>query len=168
MIRYESNCKNNILLEGVKTMVGKIVQLIGSKVDSSFKVIYGIEDYSIANRYLLSFGEILLGNTATNATTTYIYGGHLVKEQADGYKQVIIFNEELPKDAIEEYLLLVIPYASQLVTKTKRVAGRYYYEGIFEMKEGDIVEVSKDFAGKRQIYMVVKAGNELFLIKKNR
>lgn len=168
MIRYESNCKNNNLLEGVKTMVGKIVQLIGSKVDSSFEVIYGIEDNIIANRYILNFAEILLENTTHNATTTYIYGGHLVEERGDAYKQVMIFNEELPKDAIEEYLLLVVPYASQLVTNAKRVAGRYYYEGIFEMKEGDIVEISKDFTGKRQIYMVVKAGNELFLIKKNR
>lgn len=149
-------------------MVGKIVQLIGSKIDSSFEVIYGMEHNIIANRCILNFAEILLGNNTPNATTTYIYGGHIVEEHGDGYKQVMIFNEELPKDAIEEYILLVIPYASQLVTNAKRVAGRYYYEGIFEMKEGDIVEISKDFTGKRQIYMVVKAGNELFLIKKNR
>lgn len=149
-------------------MVGKVVQLLGKKNDG-FKVVYGIDDNIVENRYLLNFGEIVLGNNKPNATATYIYGGHLVEEQEDGYKKVVIFNKELPKDAIEEYLLVVIPYAGQLVTLGgKRIAGRYYYEAILEMHKGDIVEVSKSFSGEREIYIAVQAGNEMFLIKKHR
>lgn len=148
-------------------MVGKIAQLIGNN-DNGFEVIYGISDYIMINRYILGFAEILLGHSTDNETATYIYGGYLVEEKGDGYKQVIIFNKELPKDAVEEYILVIIPYAAQLKTNSKRIAGRYYYEGIFQMKEGETIEVSKDFTKKKDVYMVVKAENELFLIKKNR
>lgn len=149
-------------------MVGKIVQLLGKK-NSGFEVVYGIDNNIIDNRYLLDFGEIVLGNNEPNATATYIYGGQIVEEQGDGYKKVVIFNKELPKEAIEDYLLVIIPYAAQLAkTGGTRIAGRYYYEAILEMRNGDTVEVSKSFSGEREIYMAVQAGNEMFLLKKNR
>lgn len=125
--------------------------------------------YEIGDSRNLDFAEIILSDTTPNATTTYIYGGHIVKEQGDGYKQITVFNGKLPKDAVEEYILLIVPYAGQLVAPTsKRIAGRYCYEAIFEMHEGDKIEISKSHIGKREIYIVVKAENELFLIKKNR
>lgn len=103
-----------------------------------------------------------------DVTKTYIYGGHLVKEKADGFKEVLIFNGELSEEDKEEYLLVIIPDAIQLKTNSKRIAGRYHDEAILEMYAGDTVEVSKSFNGKGDVYMAVKAGNEMFLIKKSR
>lgn len=149
-------------------MVGKIVQLVGKKLDSGFEITYGIDDHIIDNRYSLGFGEILLGNSTPNVTTTYIYGGYTIGEYGDGYKRVIIFNKELPEEAKEDTLLVVIPYSTIISTNAKKIAGRYYYEAILEMKNQDIVEVSKSLTGKTEIYMAVEAGNEMFLIKKER
>lgn len=149
-------------------MFGKIVQLRGKEAQAGYEVVYGIKDCITLNRYSLSFGEIVLGNNIPNGTATYIHGGHIAKEYGEGYQKVMIFNGVLPKDGIEEYLLVIIPYASQLKTDSKRVAGRYYYEAILEMHNGDTVEVSKNSAGKREVYMAVQAGNEMFLIKKER
>lgn len=143
-------------------MVGKIAVL--QENNKGFEVVYGIGN----NRHL-DFAEIVLADTTPNATKTYIYGGHIVEEKCDGYKKVLVFNKELPKDAVEEYILLIVPYAQQLVeNKSTRIAGRYYYEAIYELHEGDIIEVSRYYKEKKEKYMVVRAGNELFLIKKNR
>lgn len=146
-------------------MFGKIVQLRGRKAQAGYEVVYGI-DSSIDGRYGLAFGNISFGDVS--ATTTYIYGGHTIEEKSDGYKNILIFNGELESNDIEEYLLVIIPYASQLKTSAKRIAGRYYYEAILEMHNGDTVEVSKNSVGKREVYMAVQAGNEIFLIKKER
>lgn len=169
MLLYSQLVITNIIKKGVKVMVGKIVQLLGKQMQDGFEVIYGIDDQINESRsYPLGFGEVKLGNIAPNVTTTYIYGGHIVNDGEDGFKEVIIFNGELPHDAKEEYIVAIIPYAGQLTTNAKRIAGRYYYEAILEMHVGDTVEVSKSLAGEKEVYMVVEAGNELFLIKKNR
>lgn len=146
-------------------MFGKLVQLRGKKAQADYEVVYGI-DNRIAGRYGLAFGNISFGDMS--ATTTYIYGGHIVEEKTDGYKDVLIFNGELESSDKEEYLLVIIPYAAQLKTDSKRVAGRYYYEAILEMNNGETVEVSKNLDGKRKVYMAIQAGNEMFLIKKER
>lgn len=146
-------------------MFGKIAQLRGKEAQAGYEVVYGI-DNPIAGRYSLAFGSISFGNMY--ATTTYIYGGHIVEEKSDGYKDILIFNGELTSSDTEEYLLVIIPYASQLKTDSKKIAGRYYHEAILEMHNGDTVEVSKNSFGKREVYMAVQAGNEVFLIKKER
>ncbi len=146
-------------------MFGKVVQLKGKEAQAGYEVVYGI-DKPIVGRYSLAFGNISFGNTCV--TTTYIYGGHTIEEKTDGYKDILIFNGELDSGDTEEYLLVIIPYASQLKTDSKRIAGRYYYEAILEMHNGDTVEVSKNSVGKREVYMAVQTGNEMFLIKKER
>ena len=146
-------------------MFGKLVQLRGKKAEAGYEVVYGI-DKSIDGRYGLTFGSISFGSE--NETTTYIYGGYIIEDKTDGYKNVLIFNGELESSDKEKYLLVVIPYAAQLKTNSKKIAGRYYYEAILEMHNGDTVEVSKNSVGKRDVYMAVQAGNEMFLIKKER
>lgn len=151
-------------------MFGKVVQLLGIPLENGFEVIYGIDgiDFKHGVRYELSFGDITFGNINSDITKTYIYGGHLVKEKADGFKEVLIFNGELSEEDNEEYLLVIIPYATQLKTEAKKIAGRYPHEAILEMHAGDTVEVSKSANGSRDIYMAVQAENEMFLIKKSR
>lgn len=151
-------------------MFGKIVQLLGVPARNEFKVVYGIGgvDFKHSVRHQLNFGEVTFGNMNPDVSKTYIYGGHLVNEKADGFKEVMIFNGELSEEDNEEYLLVIIPYAFQLKTNAKKIAGRYPNEAILEMYAGNTVEVSKSSNGKRDIYMAVKAGNEMFLIKKSR
>lgn len=151
-------------------MIGKIVQLLGKTASEGFEVVYGINEDSLINgRYALNFGEISLGNIDINATKTYIYGGHIVREKGDGFKSILVFNGDIDDEEKEEYLLLIIPSgAFQLVTNAKRIAGRYPYEGIFAMYPGDKVEVSKSINSSRDVYIAVQAENEMFLIKKNR
>lgn len=56
----------------------------------------------------------------------------------------------------------------QIETSGKKIAGRYPTEAILEMKAGDTLSVNKGGCTKTETYMVVQAGNELFLVKKNR
>lgn len=151
-------------------MFGKVVQLLGNPLEDGFQMVYGFDGVNFKHnvRHVLRFGEVTFGNMNPDVTKTYIYGGHLIKEKADGFKEVLIFNDELSEEDNEEYLLVIIPYAAQLKTEAKRIAGRYYYEAILEMYAGDTVEVSRSSNGSRDIYMAVKAGNEMFLIKKSR
>jgi len=157
-------------LEREDFMIGKIVQLIGKTASEDFEVVYGISEESTVNgRYQLNFGEVVLGNLSPDASRTYIYGGHLVNEKDDGFKEIIVFNDNIPGEETEEYLLLIIPSgAFQLKTTAKRIAGRYAHEAVFEMHPGDIVEISKTFNGTRTVYMAVQADYEMFLIKRNR
>lgn len=133
-------------------MFGKIVQII--EQDKHNEVVYGINDPYV------DFATIHFGDA--DATKIYIKGGHLVKDKVDGFKDILIFNGNLDKDAIEEYLLVIIPYAKKIGSNLARIAGRYYTEAIFEMKESDTVTVND------QTFMAVRAGNELFLVKKYR
>lgn len=150
-------------------MIGKIIQLVGGVASNDFEVVKGIEANQLnANRYLLTFCEIILGTNEPNITTTYIYGGHIVRNKEDNHKEILVFNGELHKEDKEEYLLVIIPFANQLVTNAKRIAGRYFYEAVLEMRNGDTVEVSKSLEGERTVYMAAQIGNEMFLIKKER
>lgn len=150
-------------------MFGKVVQLLGNPGETGFNVTYGI-DCGHDDRHQLSFGTIMFANLALSpcSTKTYIRGGYKVKEKRDGFKDILVFSGHLQKEECEEILLVIVPQAQQMKSSAKRIAGRYYHEGILEMREGDTVEVSKSLEGEVETYMAVKAGNEMFLIKKTR
>lgn len=148
-------------------MFGKIVQLLGRTGETGFEVTYGI-DCGADGRCQLSFGKIIFANLGPDATKTYIRGGYRVSETADGFKDILVFNDYLKKEENEEFLMVIIPYVENIIHTAKRIAGRYYDEAIFEMREGDTVEVSKSLEGEVETYMAVRAGNELFLVKKTR
>ena len=91
-----------------------------------------------------------------------------VKKEHDGYKDILVNNLLEPKEKdIEERLLVIIPHFTEFKTSCKKIAGRYPEEGIIEMKVGDTVTVNK-IGAKPETYMAVQAGNEMFLVKKNR
>lgn len=153
-------------------MFGKVVQLLGKEFDNGFKVIYGIHTtvFKCVYRHNLNFAEIDYAYCSPEATRTYIRGGHHVKEKGDGFKKITVYNDFLEKDEKEEYLLVIIPFANYWKSNAKRIAGRYPQEAILEMRAGDTVEISKNYNGRENVYvyMVVEAGNELFLIQKTR
>lgn len=157
-------------------MVGKIVRLEGIPGKSGFEVLYGFDDIPTARHIpVKEFSTFLVsisfGNLDPDVSRTYIKGGHVITDRKDGFKDILIFNNNLSKEDNEDYLLVIIPYASQLISTSKKLAGRYYYysEAVLEMYPGDTVTVSKSFAKEdREVFMVVQAGNELFLIKKTR
>lgn len=153
-------------------MFGKVVTITGVEFSSDFKVCYGIhhEVFKRLHRHPLGFAELLFSNCAPDATGTYIYGGHQVKEKGDGFKEIMVFNGNLEKDDKEEYLLAIIPWANNLKTTATKIAGRYPTEAILEMRAGDTLEVScwHDARQEVHVYMAVEAGNEMFLIKKTR
>ena len=91
-----------------------------------------------------------------------------VEKEHDGFKEILVNNLLEPEEKdVEERLLVIIPHFTEFKTKCKKIAGRYPEEGIIEMKVGDTVTVNK-IGAKPETYMAVQAGNEMFLVKKNR
>lgn len=153
-------------------MLGKIVQLLGVPLKNGFEVVEGVDfcRYGTAD---LGFATLksLYTPLKNNYKVTYCWEFCLDKEH-DGFKDFLVNNlalkEGMPEEKdIEEKLLVVIPYSSTIETTAKKIAGRYPHEAILEMKAEDTVKVSKGDATP-ETYMAVQAGNELFLVKKNR
>ena len=151
-------------------MLGKIVELSGIKSQDGFEVIDGLEMYE-DGRIDFSFGSIVSAEVHKKGTRiTYIYSYCLRKEQ-DLKKEYVVStdsdpNEKPSSELEEDFLWVFIPYSSGIETKAKKVAGIYSTEAILEMKVGETVTVKK--ADAFETYLVVKAGNELFLVKKTR
>lgn len=140
--------------------LGKVVRILGLPLDDSFELLYGLE----ASQYELNFASVcrLKGQNPIYFKKVYI------DKKEDMKKEISIFDIQPDEVSIEDTLLVIIPYAGQLVSSAEKIAGRYPTEGIFVMHAGDTVEVSKSCWGHRIVYMAVQAGNELFLVKKNR
>ena len=139
---------------------GKVVRILGLPLDESFEVLYGLE----TTRYDLGFASIcrLKGQNPIYFKRAYI------DAKNDKKKEINIFDAQLDEDDVEDTLLVIIPYAGQLVSSAEKIAGRYPTEAVLVMHAGDTVEVSKSYSGRRTVYMAVQVGNELFLVKKNR
>ena len=153
-------------------MLGKIVQLLGAPMEDGFRVVEGVE-FCIYGTADLQFATLISYENPRKASykVTYCWGFHLDK-QHDGFKDFSVNNlalkDGMPEEKdIEERLWVIIPWSDKIKTSSKRIAGRYPEEAILEMKVGDTVTVQKDSTCP-ETYMVVQAGNELFLIKKNR
>ena len=153
-------------------MLGKIVQLLGIPVKDGFRVEEGVEfcRFGTAN---MGFATLTLGYNPheSNFKVKYCWDFSVIEEQ-DLYKEILVNNlglvEDKPKvNCIEETLWVIIPYAAEIKTKSKKIAGRYPQEALLEMKVGDTVTVNKA-GGNPEIYMAVQAKNEMFLVKKNR
>ena len=152
--------------------LGKIVELSGIALENGFEVIDGIEMCE-DGRIDLGFGSIVAvaARFSKRTRVKYMYS-YFLKSQHDLFKEYFISTEtdpnQLPNsDLHEEFLWVIIPYSSGIETNAKKVAGRYPTEAILKMYVGDTVEVRKAGAIS-ETYMVTKAGNELFLVKKNR
>ena len=153
-------------------MLGKIVQLMGIPLKDGFTVVEGV-DFCKFGTADLRFATLSLGHNPikNDYHTTYCWEFTVEKEH-DGFKEILINNLSLvdckPEEKIiEEKLWVIIPYSSTIETTAKKIAGRYPQEAILEMQVGDTVKVNKTGA-VAEIYMAVQAGNEMFLVKKNR
>ena len=146
--------------------LGKIVILQGIAEHEGFKII-PCGKYMTGGRNKIGFGHISLYCRNDWTTMDYIKGGFAVSP-GEAEQEIVIFNGELEKDDIETYLLVVVSNALWLKTDAERVAGKYENEGAFAMHEGETIEVCKDTRGISETFMVVRAGNELGLFKKNR
>ena len=149
-------------------MLGKIVQLLGIPMEDGFRVEEGVDfcKYGIAD---VHFATLMLGNNPykNDYKVTHCWEFTVEKEQ-DGFKEILVNNLLEPEEKdIEERLLVIIPHFTEFKTSCKKIAGRYPEEGIIEMKVGDTVTVNK-IGAKSETYMAVQAGNEMFLVKKNR
>ena len=153
-------------------MLGKIVQLRGDPMKDGFRVVEGV-DFCVLGIADLRFATLVLGHNPmrNDYHLTYCWEFTIEKED-DGFKEILVNNltivDCLPEEnVVEERLLVIIPWSSEIKTTCKRIAGRYPEEAILEMKAGDTVTVNKGGA-KPEVYMAVQAGNELMLVKKNR
>ena len=149
-------------------MLGKIVQILGVPMEDGFRVVEGVEfcKYGIAD---VQFAKLILGNNPRkiNYKVTHCWEFTVEKEH-DGFKEILVNNLLEPEEKdVEERVLVIIPHFTEFKTKCKKIAGRYPEEGIIEMKVGDTVTVNK-IGAKPETYMAVQAGNEMFLVKKNR
>lgn len=143
---------------------GKVVRLNGVPLVDRFEILYGLECDS--GQGIFNFGTISLNNPSWS--NIYIKTGVIVTNRGDGFTDILILNGQLEPDEVEQFILVIIPNATQLVTNVQKIAGRYPNEAVLCMHAGDTVEVSKTHNGQRTVYMAVQAGNELFLIKKER
>ena len=152
-------------------MFGKIVQLLGIPLEDGFEVVEGVE-FNPFGKVDLQFATLktlksLYSHFKVDLKVIYCHGVSLKKE-CDGFKDFLVNNYGMPQETdVEERLWVIIPYSSTIETTSKKIAGRYPHEAILEMKVGDTVKVNKR-GTVFEMYMVVQAGNELFLIKKNR
>ena len=145
---------------------GKIVILQGTAEHKGFKIV-PCGKYMTYGQKIINFGHISIHCRNTGTSKDYINGGFAVSP--DPVEQTIsVFNGDLGKDDVETYLLVIVTNALWLKTDAERVAGAYENEGAFVMCEGETIEVCKDTRGKSETFMVVRAGNELGLFKKNR
>ncbi len=150
-------------------MLGKIVQLRGVPLEDGFKVEYGIDAHSDGT-INLKFAKLMSITTDLDVDVqhlTYTYGQN-IKDEADGFKDILIHNFNVHKNDVEEYLLVIIPYSASIETTARKIAGRQFHEAILEMHSGDTVKVTKGDDSIQEVYMAVQAGNEMFLVKKNR
>ena len=156
-------------------MVGKIVRLLGVPMSEEFEVQYGIPE-TPKGVFDARFATIKLANLSNSAESgleppfTYIYGGYIVQDLKDAYKEIIICNkqkEDIPVSAVEDTLLVIIDFG-WFETSAKKIAGRFEYEGILEMHAGDVIYISKGLNYIKKTFMAVQVGNELILIKKER
>lgn len=147
--------------------LGKIVEISGFNSEKGFEIIYGI-DINEGGKKRYSFCTIIPTGVYMEGTRlTYIYSGYL-KEKPNVY---IVSTDSDPKqkpDAKleEEFLWVIIPYSSGIESNAEKIDGSHPTEAILKMCVGETVTVRK--AGTTETYMVAKAGNELFLVKKNR
>ena len=153
-------------------MLGKLVQLLGVPMGDGFRVVEGVDFCQLGTAdFRFAYLTLLYNPHKSDYKVTYCWEFHL-DEQYDGFKDFSVNNLAL-KDGmpeakdIEERLLVIIPWSSKIETTCKKIAGRYPEEAILEMKAGDTVTVNKAGA-ETETYMAIQAGNELFLIKKNR
>lgn len=146
--------------------LGKIVRLHGIPLEDGFKVEYGIEDRYQLGDIDLKFATLKLQIGYQNFK--YIYG-YTITNEIDGFKDILINNcKEPKKEDVEEYLFVIIPYSVSIKTTARKIAGRQFHEAILEMHSGDTVTVTKGDEAIQEVYMAVQAGNEMFLVKKDR
>lgn len=156
-------------------MFGKIVQLRGVKLEDRFEVEYGI-DFTMFRVVDLGFVRLTIIGVRPETDQnhfTYIWGRYTIEDYGDGYKGILLLGvdeeeNDIYKNGTEDSLFVIIPYAEVIETTADKISGRYPTEAILEMHAGDIVKVSKGTNAITETYMAVQAGNEMFLIKKNR
>ena len=162
-------------------MFGKVVRIkTNFSGEDIFRVEYGFKkeeivfgEYTGVKYAKIKFnGRFFLTNDPDDRyykdVYTYICGGHWVDDEKDGFKRVVICNERAPlQDDIEEYLLVIIPWVYKYEAPEKRIAGRYPEEAILVLKPGETL-ILYDNENVKETFMAVQAGNEIFLIKKNR
>jgi len=150
-------------------MLGKIVQLRGILSKDSFEVKYGINVRKDGTADL-EFATIQLYNMESEEVNSPYICGTITVNETKGLKYIFLKSIEekyIKEDDIEDYLFVIIPYASVIETTACKIAGRYPKEAILKMYSGETVKVKK-VGAKPETYMAVQAGNEMFLIKKNR
>lgn len=152
-------------------MLGKIVELSVAPTGNGFEVIDGIEMYENGRKDYGFVSIVSRADLPKRARITYVYS-YLMKKRQGLFKEYIIstdrdINSKPHPVLIEDNIWVIIPYSSGIESNARKIAGRNHTEGIFEMHAEETVTVRK--AGcDPETYVVAQAGNELFLVKKNR
>lgn len=142
-------------------MAGRILWISMNSQRDGFDVIEGIKGMEITdNRINLGFSEITFSNIGDS--TTYITGGYKIDQKREGFKKIFLFNKEISSgDYMEEYLLVIIPFAWDIKTTARKIAGVYPTEAIIDMGDKDKLEISRD--GIKKTYIASKVGEKIIL-----
>ena len=138
---------------------GKVVELVPKQPYNGYQVRYG-----------LSYGKRSLANVRVYANDgaksfTYFNDGISAIKETDNGTYIYVNNGELKQNDVEDTLLVIIPYAQQLVTCVEKIHKISHREAVLFMHEGDTVELSQSLKVKRSVYTVVRNGKKLFLVK---
>lgn len=95
-------------------------------------------------------------------TTIHEYS---VQNICDGFKEIIIYPPIEEKVEKEEAILLIIPYAKVIKFSkgVKRIAGRYYTEGVFLLNPEDKITVMKGDITEE--FIAIQIENKMYLVK---
>lgn len=141
---------------------GKVVELVPKQLCNGYVVKYGLP---LGKRAL---GKIrVYANDFSKSFNSFNNGISSVREY-DGCVKICINNGETKATETEDTLIVIIPYARQLVTTSENIYNKTHGEAVLFMHVGDRVELSQSTKGKRYAYIVSQNKNKLFLIKDNK
>ena len=138
---------------------GKVVELVPKQPSNGYLVRYGL---SYGKRSLVHIN--VRANDGAKSFTYFNDGISAIKKPANGITYVYVNNGDLKHNDVEDTLLVIVPFAQQLVTAAEKIDQMSQHEAVIFMHEGDTLELSQSPKGKRSIYTAVRDGKKLFLV----
>lgn len=133
-------------------MAGRIIIL--SMEDRKLK----IDHANSIKEALLDFIRIGFSDPNSEVNT---YAGYMIKTGKDSFCDMWVENRQLHDGEDEQEIMLFVDWGgdSKIESSTQRIAGRYWYEGVYILKNGDFVKANG------QTFKAVKVDNEMHLIE---
>lgn len=93
---------------------------------------------------------------------------YIVKELGDGFKKIIVeISDSVAVEKEDAIFLMVDTGVDKIETETgKKIAGRFWDEGIFILQPNDQIAVTR--GGVREEFVAIQFDGQMYLIKKHK